>query len=158
MNIVSTTAERVTGHTAEAVNEHIRRKTEECVERTARGGHAAIAARLSELDEEWDVERCLETGASSLVLTGTLLGLTVDKRWLMLPAGVAAFLLQHALQGWCPPLPILRRLGVRTSDEIAEERYALKALRGDFAGVGDAAGRASANEPFAAKAVEATRL
>jgi hypothetical protein len=42
------------------------------------------------------------------------------------------FLLQHAVQGWCPPLPLLRRLGVRTADEINEERYALKALRGDF--------------------------
>jgi hypothetical protein len=29
-------------------------------------------------------------------------------------------------------VPVLRRLGVRTSGEIARERYALKALRGDF--------------------------
>jgi hypothetical protein len=50
-----------------------------------------------------------------------------------LPVVVAGFLLQHALQGWCPPLPVLRRLGVRTADEINQERYALKALRGDFA-------------------------
>jgi hypothetical protein len=27
---------------------------------------------------------------------------------------------------------VLRRLGVRTAGEINEERYALKALRGDF--------------------------
>jgi hypothetical protein len=40
--------------------------------------------------------------------------------------------MQHALQGWCPPLPLLRRLGVRTQQEIERERYALKALRGDF--------------------------
>ena len=43
-----------------------------------------------------------------------------------------SFLLQHALQGWCPPLPLFRRLGVRTAREIARERYALQALRGDF--------------------------
>ena len=30
---------------------------------------------------------------------------------------------------------MLRRLGVRTNDEINQERYALKALRGDFDGV-----------------------
>lgn len=34
-------------------------------------------------------------------------------------------LLQHGLQGWCPPLPVLRRLGVRTRGEIDREKYAL---------------------------------
>jgi hypothetical protein len=29
-------------------------------------------------------------------------------------------------------VPILRRFGFRTADEINTERYALKALRGDF--------------------------
>jgi len=51
---------------------------------------------------------------------------------------VAAFLFQHAVQGWCPPIPVLRRLGVRTSREIELERIALKALRGDFDHVNDA--------------------
>ncbi|HET9942578.1 MAG TPA: hypothetical protein VFR05_04515, partial [Terriglobia bacterium] len=41
-------------------------------------------------------------------------------------------LLQHAVQGWCPPVPLFRRLGIRTQREIDEERYALKAMRGDF--------------------------
>ena len=49
--------------------------------------------------------------------------------------GLTALLLQHALQGWCPPLPVFRRWGVRTAREIEEERYALKALRGDFRAV-----------------------
>jgi len=34
--------------------------------------------------------------------------------------------LQHGLQGWCPPLPLLRRLGIRTRGEIDREKYALK--------------------------------
>jgi hypothetical protein len=42
------------------------------------------------------------------------------------------FLFQHAIQGWCPPVPVLRRLGFRTANEIEQERTALKALRGDF--------------------------
>lgn len=50
----------------------------------------------------------------------------------MLPAAVSAFLLQHALQGWCPPVPFFRKRGVRTPAEIAAERNALKLLRGDF--------------------------
>jgi len=33
-----------------------------------------------------------------------------------------------------PPVPLLRRLGVRTASEIEAERYALKAVRGDFSG------------------------
>jgi hypothetical protein len=56
----------------------------------------------------------------------------VDKRWFLLPIAVQAFFLQHALQGWCPPIPVLRRLGVRTASEIDAERNALKALRGDY--------------------------
>lgn len=32
-------------------------------------------------------------------------------------------------------MPVLRRLGVRTREEIDREKYALKALRGDFAEV-----------------------
>ena len=38
----------------------------------------------------------------------------------------------NALRGWCPPVPVLRRFGVRTGREIEQERYALKILRGDF--------------------------
>jgi hypothetical protein len=56
----------------------------------------------------------------------------VDRRWYLLAGVVAGFLLQHAVQGWCPPVPVFRRWGFRTAAEIDEERYALKALRGDF--------------------------
>ncbi|MFT3787962.1 MAG: hypothetical protein QM770_17630 [Tepidisphaeraceae bacterium] len=84
-----------------------------------------IPARLAELDREWDIERALETGSSALTLTGLLLAISKDRRWLLLSLAVQGFFMQHALQGWCPPLPILRRLGVRTTDEINHERYAL---------------------------------
>lgn len=40
--------------------------------------------------------------------------------------------MQHAIQGWCPPLPILRKLNIRTSKEIEQEKYALKIIHGDF--------------------------
>ena len=125
-------ASRVADNTAPSVNERIKRQTDERVAEAAVSGPEAIAARLVDLDQEWDVERCLEMGASSLCLVGLTLGTTVNRRWYLLPAVVASFLLQHALQGWCPPLPVFRRLGVRTRDEINEERFALKAVRGDF--------------------------
>lgn len=126
------TAERVSVNTADAINARIREETESNVARCADEGGASIARRLEELDQEWDIERCLETMAPTFTLLGLGLGLTLNRRWLLVPLVVQAFFLQHALQGWCPPIPILRRLGVRTMSEIEAERNALKALRGDY--------------------------
>ena len=132
------TLDRVPMNTADSVNESIRRRTEANVARAAAGGPATIDRRLHELDEEWDIERYVETLAPSFTLAGMALGLTVSRKFFVLPFVVQAFFLQHALQGWCPPVPVLRRMGVRTQAEIDEERYALKALRGDFQGVSGA--------------------
>ena len=93
---------------------------------------AEITQRLHELDQEWDTERVLETNASLLALTGIVLGATVNKKWLILPGLVTAFLFQHAIQGWCPPLPVIRKMGVRTSAEIHKEKAILQHLRGDY--------------------------
>ncbi len=134
--MIPTTVERVPLHTSDEVNDRIRRQTELNVRRLRYAGTAAIEQRLRELDEEWDIERVLEANAATVALVGVTLGATVDRRWFALPGVVAAFLLQHAVQGWCPPLPIFRRWGVRTAPEIDRERYALKALRGDFAEFG----------------------
>src|SRR5436190_10417692 len=140
-NMLPATAERVKGNTPEPFNERIRHQTEQNVARYGASGPATIDRRLAELDAEWDIERCVETMAPSFTLLGLGLGLTVDKRWLALPIIVQTFFLQHALQGWCPPIPFLRWLGVRTISEIEEERYALKALRGDFEDTPDQNGR-----------------
>jgi hypothetical protein len=137
MKLVATTAERVIANTADEVNARIRQRTDDRVAELRGAGPEAIEARLRALDREWDIERCLETGASSLVLIGTVLAAVRGARWLLLPAGVAGFLLQHAIQGWCPPLPLFRRLGVRTADEINDERQRLKALLHEPAPYGD---------------------
>jgi len=132
MAIAST--ERVPRNTEEEVNRRIRTE----IERSVRW-HAAnpqhIARRLCELDAEWDIERAIEANASTLAFAGIVLGARGSRSWLLLSALVTAFLLQHAVQGWCPPIPLLRRLGFRTAHEIERERQALKALRGDFAEV-----------------------
>jgi hypothetical protein len=60
---------------------------------------------------------------------GTFPGRAHHSTWLVLPLVVTAFLFQHAIQGWCPPVPILRRLGFRTTYEIEQERRNLLALR-----------------------------
>jgi hypothetical protein len=90
-----------------------------------------IDFRLDELDREWDIERLLQANAGIFSLMGLTFGV-MRSRWYILPVAAAAFLIQHAVQGWCPPASLLRRLGVRTTHEINHERYALKALRGDF--------------------------
>jgi hypothetical protein len=126
------TAGRVPLHTDDEINQRIRRQTEQNISHFTAAGPTAIDSRLAELDREWDIERTLEANAATVSLIGLGLGFVVHRRFLVLPVIVAGFLLQHALQGWCPPLPIFRRFGVRTQTEIDDERCALKAARGDF--------------------------
>lgn len=126
------TNQRVSLHTCDEINQRIAAETRDRIAYYSTRSPGEVTRRLEELDYEWDIERALECNASALAFTGVVMAATSDRKWLALPALVTGFLFQHALQGWCPPLPILRRMGFRTSAEINEERYALKALRGDF--------------------------
>ena len=132
-----TATNRVAEHTPPHVNAEIRRTTEASVTYCAKNPDL-IERRLEELQHEWDIERVLEANASILTLYGLVMGLVGRRyRLLVLPLVVAGFLLQHAIQGWCPPVSLLRRLGIRTRDEILFERYALRALRGDLNSIGE---------------------
>jgi hypothetical protein len=112
MSATGTTAvNRVPRHTAANVNERIREHAIESVANNALNG-GTIERRLRQL-REWDVERGMETGSATLSLVGLGLGFAVSPWWYLLTLGVQMFFLQHALQGWCPPLPIFRRLGWR---------------------------------------------
>lgn len=91
-----------------------------------------IAKKIDELQREWDTERILEAHAAAVILASLILGKFVNRKSLILSCGVSAFLLQHAIQGWCPPLPIIRSLGKKTPYELLAEITALKILRGDF--------------------------
>lgn len=126
--MTTATTDRVRSNTAPEINARIRRET--VARLTTYAAHPErIPRRLAELDREWDIERAIELNASALMLMGTVFGVTRDRRWLALPALVSGFLMQHAVQGWCPPVPVLRALGFRTADEINAERYALKLLQ-----------------------------
>jgi hypothetical protein len=127
--MVTATARRVSANTNGQVNRRIQEETEARVAGLAKLGSAHIEKRLRELDREWDVERCIETVAPSLTLLGLAAGFFRARRWFLVPIAVQSFLLQHAVQGWCPPLPVLRNLGIRTVQEIEHERNALLALR-----------------------------
>jgi len=142
--MIPSTVERVPQQTQESVNRRIARATRENIAYYSSHGRAGIDRRLQELDEEWDIERMLEANAASVALAGVILGATIDRRLFVIPGLVGGFLLQHAIQGWCPPLPILRSYGFRTADEINHERMALKLLRGDFDDVPASIGREGA--------------
>ena len=124
--------DRVRRHTAAEVLRRIDADCTERLEELASTGPEAIARRLDELDREWDTDRGIELEASSVGLIGLALATLVDRRFLALPAVVGGALFLHAMTGWYPLLPVFRRLGLRSAREIARERYALKALRGDF--------------------------
>lgn len=122
----SATHARVREHTAPHINARIAQKTIDQIERATRTN--GVDARLAALDREWDTERTLQTNFAIVALLGLSLSVR-DRRWLLLSAAASLFMVQHALQGWCPPLALFRRLGVRTAAEIERERFALRALR-----------------------------
>src|SRR5688572_30854048 len=113
-----TTRDRVPAHTASEINQHIQEEIE-ANQQYFRQNPKLTRQRLQELDEEWDIERAIEANAGAIGLTGILLSFA-DRRWIILPILVTGFLLQHAVQGWCPPVPVLRRMGFRTSYEIEQ--------------------------------------
>lgn len=126
--MLNSSVERVPRSTAPEINERIRRRALASLARYRNAPREAVEARLAELKQEWDIERAIEANAASIALIGVILGAFVSPWFLILPAAVCAFLLQHALQGWCPPVPILRRLGFRTQPEIEAERLALRRM------------------------------
>ena len=124
--------ERVRKNTSDERNRKIDQKIKESIAYHRSSGSDAITRRIKELDHEWDTERVLEVNMPIVALIGLALGAFVHPYWLAFPTLVLLFFLQHAIQGWCPPLPIFRSLGYRTKQEIHKEKYSLKLLRGDF--------------------------
>ncbi|HEY8942134.1 MAG TPA: DUF2892 domain-containing protein [Cellvibrio sp.] len=121
------TVHRVALHTSDKVNIQIAEATQRSIA-YYRSHPAEIPARLKKLDREWDIERILETNASTLIVISSILGFTTSSLFFVIPLLVGGFLLQHALQGWCPPLPVMRRIGFRTASEIEVERKALEKM------------------------------
>lgn len=129
---VPPTTKRVERHTSDKVNEKIYQETIDNISKYEDANFDTLSDRISQLDKEWDTERILETNASSIILSSAILGFVKNPRWFILSGVTSLFLLQHAVQGWCPPVSIIRRLGIRTPEEILNERTLIKYLRGDF--------------------------
>ena len=123
--MIESTAGRVPSNTAQEINLGIKDAFRASIAHFS-AHPQEIPARLAELDREWDVERSLASGSSALTFLGIVTGLAGRRRGFLLSLIVQGFYMQHTLQGWCPPLPVLRRLGFRTASEIERERCALK--------------------------------
>ena len=91
-----------------------------------------INARLLELDNELDIESYMQTETAALTVAGVILSIAVNKKWLVLPLASSILSLVNIARGSGNPLTLFRKLGFRTRAEIEKERYALKAIRGDF--------------------------
>jgi hypothetical protein len=130
---VPPTEQRVRRHSAPQANQDIRLLMRARVLEMA-GKLEAIEQRLAQIEQEWDIERTLQANAAAVSLVGLFFGL-FNRKWNLLPIVASGFLLQHAITGWCPPMELFRRMGIRTAREIEQERFALKALRGDFEGI-----------------------
>jgi hypothetical protein len=116
------------------VNERLDAEAAFRIQSAAKDGKT-LSDSIANLDQEWDFERVLEAEAATMGLLGLALAVRIHPRFLILPGVVASMVFLHAIQGWYPLLPLFRRIGIRSQDEIDRERYALKALRGDFRAV-----------------------
>ncbi len=126
------TTKRICISTNQNVNYKIRNHTIRNINVYKNSSDKILSDNIEKLNSEWDIERIIELRAASLVIASTILGLKKNKNWFFLTGAAGAFLLQHSLQGWCPSLPILRRMGVRTAEEINNEKMVYKMLRKDF--------------------------
>jgi hypothetical protein len=91
--------DRVRANTAAEVNRRVDEQIERNIRHYSGQTKEEIYRRIQDLDREWDIERVLETMASSFSLTGIVLGATVDRKWFLVPTIVLSFLLVHAIQG-----------------------------------------------------------
>jgi hypothetical protein len=128
--------DRVRANTWREVNEQLDAQAAVRIEAAA-SGQTDPSREIAKLEREWDFERVLQAEASVMGLAGLALAAGVHRGFLLLPGFVAAMVLLHASQGWYPFLPVFRRIGVRSQEEIDRELLALKALRGDFDAVSE---------------------
>ena len=98
----------------------------------ADAGPQAITDRLAQLDREWSAGRMTKATIGVLIAVGLGLTAVANPWWLVLPAIGGFFLLQYLFsrQSWLGAT--FRELGFRSGGDIDQEKFALRALRGDF--------------------------
>jgi hypothetical protein len=126
------TTHRVQLKTCPYDNSLIRKQTIRTITEYSTLSKNEISNRIKQLNQEWDIERVVELKAASVIIASTILSLKSKKCCFLITATVGGCLLSHVLCGWSPSIPIMRRMGIRTAEEINIEKIALKKLREDF--------------------------
>ncbi len=120
-------------HVPAEVNKRIDERVERCVRHMAQQERWEISCYLEKLEQEWDLNRAVMAVGSAVALVGLGLGRRDGGGWRILSALAAGLLLQQALMCYGPLARLVRVIGgVRSRREIDLEKFALKALRGDF--------------------------
>lgn len=114
------------------INERIERRIEANVGHFKQQDKTAIRNRIAELENEWDIEKMLMVNLSGVALTAAILSISANKKWAYAAGIMNVFLLQQIWKGWSLPFIYLRRMGIRTVDEINLEKNGLEALLEDF--------------------------
>jgi hypothetical protein len=126
-------SDRVRNMSTESANRKIDAATREAIDRTSAGGRPAIERRLTEIQQEWDIDRILMLNFAVFVFA-QLVAARKDRRWLWGPLVQTPLLAMHAIAGWCPPSLWFRPLGFRTRFEIQAEREELLRRLGELPG------------------------
>lgn len=126
--LLPATTTKVNNNTPEYINEEIQRRIAANIRKYQAKDEEEIKKRIEELNSEWDTERVLETNLSAIVLLSSIFGITKSKAWMLVSGTASVFMIQHALEGWCPPLSLIRHFGIRTTEEINQEKNALEKM------------------------------
>lgn len=121
------TRDRVRLHTSQESNEKIDQQTVCNILNNSTLAKDQILNRLKELNQEWDIDRALMANFAIIGGAALLRGFFKRKALGMLTIQMS-FMLYHAVKGWCPPLPVFRKLGFRTKSEIEAEKSELLKL------------------------------
>lgn len=98
----------------------------------------AIAARLEELDREWDCCQAAAAVSVGMSLASLASAFSPRARWAVLPlTALQAVLVKQTFTPGAFAGRLAGRCGLRTRRQIESERYTLKALRGDFQNLPD---------------------
>jgi hypothetical protein len=127
--MVTLTSERVEANSSRQINQKIQNSIKANLEKYSRAGYLAIQRRLHKLDREWTTERAIEVEAPLMIAFGSGLTYFFGRKFLALPIFSASMLLLHGIKGWYPLLPLFRRMGLRSQNEILQERRGLLELK-----------------------------
>ena len=98
----------------------------------ADAGPQAISDRLAQLDREWSAGRMTKATIGIMLVAGLALTAVANPWWLILPAVGGLFLMQYLFSRTSWLGATFHEMGFRSGGDIDQEKFALRALRGDF--------------------------